>query len=51
MASPNTAALASYFDAHNAYVTQLHATNGILEHFGTETLPTLMQVNILFARK
>ncbi|XP_034239679.1 uncharacterized protein LOC117644382 isoform X3 [Thrips palmi] len=43
MASPNTAALASYFDAHNAYVTQLHATNGILEHFGTETLPTLMQ--------
>ncbi|XP_052120041.1 uncharacterized protein LOC113205947 isoform X10 [Frankliniella occidentalis] len=43
MASPNTAALATYFDAHNAYVTQLHATNGILEHFGTETLPTLMQ--------
>ncbi|KAK3915645.1 F-BAR and double SH3 domains protein 1, partial [Frankliniella fusca] len=43
MASPNTAALATYFDAHNAYVTQLHATNGILEHFGTETLPSLMQ--------
>lgn len=44
MASPNTAALASYFDAHNAYVAQLHATNDILEHFGTDTLPALMQV-------
>jgi len=44
LSSPSTAALAAYFDAHNAYVVQLHATNGILEQFGSNTLPSLLQV-------
>lgn len=45
MASPsNTATLAAYLDAHNNYVTQLHATNGMVENYSQETLPALLQV-------
>ncbi|XP_059476431.1 uncharacterized protein LOC132197273 isoform X6 [Neocloeon triangulifer] len=43
MSSPSNAALASYFDAHNAYVQQLHATNGMLEEYSQQILPQLMQ--------
>ncbi|XP_046668557.1 uncharacterized protein LOC124359657 isoform X3 [Homalodisca vitripennis] len=44
MASPsNTATLAAYLDAHNNYVTQLHATNGMVETYSHETLPLLLQ--------
>ncbi|XP_054275366.1 uncharacterized protein LOC128994676 isoform X9 [Macrosteles quadrilineatus] len=44
MASPsNTATLAAYLDAHNNYVTQLHATNGMVDTYSQETLPLLLQ--------
>ena len=29
---------------HNAYVQQLHAANGMLEHYNKETLPKLLEV-------
>ncbi|XP_066950471.1 uncharacterized protein Stacl isoform X9 [Macrobrachium rosenbergii] len=37
------ASLAAYFDAHNAYVQQLHATNGMLQEYNRSTLPTLLE--------
>ncbi|XP_065351566.1 uncharacterized protein Stacl isoform X3 [Cloeon dipterum] len=43
MSSPSNAGLASYFDAHNAYVQQLHATNGMLEEYSQQILPQLLQ--------
>ncbi|XP_075235389.1 SH3 and cysteine-rich domain-containing protein isoform X1 [Lycorma delicatula] len=44
MNSPNsTATLATYLDAHNNYVTQLHATNGMVDQYYHETLPQLLQ--------
>lgn len=45
LTSPSTETLSSYFNTHNAYVQQLHATNGMLEEYGKETLPQLLQVN------
>nr|XP_027216950.1 uncharacterized protein LOC113809519 isoform X2 [Penaeus vannamei] len=39
----SNASLASYFDAHNAYVQQLHATNGMLQEYHHTTLPALLQ--------
>lgn len=48
MASPsNTATLSAYLDAHNNYVTQLHATNGMVETYAHDTLPLLLQVSTL----
>lgn len=48
MASPsNTATLSAYLDAHNNYVTQLHATNGMVETYAHDTLPLLLQVSAL----
>ncbi|XP_055949284.1 uncharacterized protein LOC129983710 isoform X7 [Argiope bruennichi] len=35
--------LAEYYDMHNAYVQQLHAANGMLEHYNKETLPRLLE--------
>ncbi|KAG8197102.1 hypothetical protein JTE90_004363 [Oedothorax gibbosus] len=35
--------LAEYYDMHNAYVQQLHAANGMLEHYSRETLPKLLE--------
>ncbi|GFW64619.1 uncharacterized protein TNCV_700251 [Trichonephila clavipes] len=35
--------LAEYYDMHNAYVQQLHAANGMLEHYSKETLPKLLE--------
>lgn len=35
--------LAEYYDMHNAYVQQLHAANGMLEHYNRETLPKLLE--------
>ncbi|KAL1116814.1 hypothetical protein AAG570_005284 [Ranatra chinensis] len=43
--SPQSAAtLAAYLDSHNSYVTQLHATNAMVEQYTKETLPDLLQV-------
>jgi len=39
----NTATLAAYLDAHNTYVTQLHATNAMVELYSKELLPDLLQ--------
>lgn len=44
LSSPTTETLSAYFNSHNAYVQQLHATNGMLDEYGRETLPTLLQV-------
>ncbi|RZF34440.1 hypothetical protein LSTR_LSTR012191, partial [Laodelphax striatellus] len=42
--SPNsTATLAAYLDAHNSYVSQLHATNGMVDQYSHDTLPQLLQ--------
>ncbi|XP_030387407.1 uncharacterized protein LOC115634020 isoform X2 [Scaptodrosophila lebanonensis] len=41
--NPTQHSLTEYIDAHNAYVQQLHATNGMLEAYHGETLPQLMQ--------
>ncbi|XP_063929392.1 uncharacterized protein LOC135141810 isoform X6 [Zophobas morio] len=43
LSGPTTESLSSYFNTHNAYVQQLHATNGMLEEYGKETLPSLLQ--------
>ncbi|KAJ8888048.1 hypothetical protein PR048_007534, partial [Dryococelus australis] len=43
MSSPSTASLAGYFDSHNAYIQQLHATNGMLDQYNHDTLPQLLQ--------
>lgn len=32
---------------HNAYVQQLHAANGMLEHYNKETLPKLLEVSVV----
>jgi hypothetical protein len=45
--APTTTSLSSYFDAHNAYVQQLQATNGMLDQYHQETLPQLLQVSSL----
>ncbi|KAH1009867.1 hypothetical protein HUJ04_002169 [Dendroctonus ponderosae] len=44
LASPTTESLSAYFNSHNAYIQQLHATNGMMEEFGNATLPSLLQV-------
>ncbi|XP_045474665.1 uncharacterized protein LOC123680682 isoform X2 [Harmonia axyridis] len=43
LSTPTTESLSCYFNCHNAYIQQLHATNGMLEAYGRETLPTLLQ--------
>ncbi|XP_046984822.1 SH3 and cysteine-rich domain-containing protein isoform X3 [Schistocerca americana] len=43
MSNPTNAAMAAYLDCHNSYVQQLHATNGMLDQYHTETLPQLLQ--------
>ncbi|XP_068897067.1 uncharacterized protein Stacl isoform X8 [Tenebrio molitor] len=43
LSGPTTESLSSYFNTHNAYVQQLHATNGMLEEYGKDTLPQLLQ--------
>ncbi|XP_068082354.1 F-BAR and double SH3 domains protein 1-like [Anabrus simplex] len=43
LGGPSTSTLAAYLDAHNDYVTQLHATNGMLERYHQEALPQLLQ--------
>jgi hypothetical protein len=43
--APTTTSLSSYFDAHNAYVQQLQATNGMLDQYHHESLPQLLQVS------
>ncbi|KAB7498277.1 hypothetical protein Anas_05342, partial [Armadillidium nasatum] len=39
----SNASLASYFDAHNSYVQQLHATNAMLHHYNSHTQPAILQ--------
>nr|XP_037288932.1 uncharacterized protein LOC119181793 [Rhipicephalus microplus] len=41
-ASEEQAALAAYYDCHNAYVQQLAATNGMLDEYYGSTLPRLL---------
>ncbi|CAH1104158.1 unnamed protein product [Psylliodes chrysocephalus] len=43
LSSPSTESLSAYFNTHNAYIQQLHATNGMMEEFGKNTLPSLLQ--------
>ncbi|XP_076037098.1 uncharacterized protein LOC143022658 [Oratosquilla oratoria] len=40
----SNASLAAYFDAHNAYVQQLHATNGMLQEYNNQALPAMLEV-------
>lgn len=47
LSAPTTQSLSAYFDSHNAYVQQLHATNGMLDEYSKETLPQLLQVSLL----
>jgi len=42
-AAPSPASQGRHVDAHNAYVTQLRATNGMLAEYHGNTLPALMQ--------
>lgn len=45
LSSPTSSAtLSNFIDAHNAYVRQLHATNGMVEQYTKDTLPALLQV-------
>ncbi|CAM1332317.1 Uncharacterised protein g10840 [Pycnogonum litorale] len=39
----NHTQLGAYYDAHNRYVQQLHATNGMNEEYYNQTLPSLME--------
>ncbi|RVE54352.1 hypothetical protein evm_000837 [Chilo suppressalis] len=41
--NPSPAALATYYDSHNAYVQQLTATNAMLDQYHKHTLPTILQ--------
>ena len=41
----NTATMAAYIDSHNNYVTQLHATNAMVDTYSRETLPDLLGVS------
>ncbi|XP_074036554.1 SH3 and cysteine-rich domain-containing protein isoform X3 [Leptinotarsa decemlineata] len=43
LSAPSTESLSAYFNTHNAYIQQLHATNGMMEEFGKHTLPSLLQ--------
>ncbi|XP_018568029.1 uncharacterized protein LOC108908470 [Anoplophora glabripennis] len=43
LAAPSTESLSAYFNTHNAYIQQLHATNGMMEEYGKCTLPSLLQ--------
>ncbi|XP_043216928.1 uncharacterized protein LOC122379073 isoform X12 [Amphibalanus amphitrite] len=43
VSSPSNATLAAYFDAHNAYVQQLHAANAMVSEFNGSTHPQLLQ--------
>ncbi|CAH1154321.1 unnamed protein product [Phaedon cochleariae] len=43
LSSPSNDSLSAYFNTHNAYIQQLHATNGMMEEFGKNTLPSLLQ--------
>ena len=48
VSSPSNSTLAAYFDAHNAYVQQLHAANAMVHEFNGSTQPQLLQVwNVL----
>lgn len=46
ISNPSTENMSVYYKTHNAYVQQLHATNGMMEEYGKHTLPSLLQVNI-----
>ncbi|KAJ8976792.1 hypothetical protein NQ317_014135 [Molorchus minor] len=43
LSTPSTESLSAYFNTHNAYIQQLHATNGMMEEYGKSTLPSLLQ--------
>ncbi|KAF5303390.1 hypothetical protein FQA39_LY09981 [Lamprigera yunnana] len=43
LSTPTTESLSAYFNNHNAYVQQLHATNGMLDAYANETFPQLLQ--------
>ncbi|XP_057670494.1 uncharacterized protein LOC130902399 isoform X7 [Diorhabda carinulata] len=43
LSNPSTESLSAYFNTHNAYIQQLHATNGMMEEYGRHTLPSLLQ--------
>jgi hypothetical protein len=51
LSGPTTESLSSYFNTHNAYVQQLHATNGMLEEYGKDTLPQLLQVKLQLRKR
>ncbi|KAK7605118.1 hypothetical protein V9T40_006976 [Parthenolecanium corni] len=44
LSSPSSSTtLSNFIDAHNTYVRQLHATNGMVEQYTKDTLPALLQ--------
>ena len=43
MAAATAAAYANLVEAHNNYVQQLHAANGMVDHYYSTTLPQLLQ--------
>ncbi|GJQ87483.1 hypothetical protein Trydic_g19242 [Trypoxylus dichotomus] len=43
LTTPTTDSLSAYFNSHNTYIQQLHATNGMLEEYSKDTLPQLLQ--------
>ncbi|XP_044736642.1 uncharacterized protein LOC123298621 [Chrysoperla carnea] len=43
LSEPSQKSLSGYFNTHNAYVQQLHATNGMLDEYSKTTLPNLLQ--------
>ncbi|XP_049823029.1 uncharacterized protein LOC109597113 isoform X3 [Aethina tumida] len=43
LANPTSDSLSVYFNTHNAYVQQLHATNGMMEEYTKDTLPSLLK--------
>ena len=43
VAAATSAAYANLVEAHNNYVQQLHAANGMVDHYYSTTLPQLLQ--------
>ena len=43
----NAGSATALTEAHNNYVQQLHAANGMIDQYYRETLPQLLQVSLL----
>lgn len=47
LAQRSAASAAHVLEAHNTYVQQLRAANGMIDHYYRETLPQLLQVRLM----